>query len=369
MLTSKGSLVNKLRDNMEIDKLREEYNGLLQKIQKPADLSAEEHRKYVRRTKELFPIVTKLEEYREIETKSKEAKEILEENEEGDLFELASEELSESKKKLHQIGKELEHLLSAYKKESGQPKGAIVEIRAGAGGEEAGLFARDLFQMYSHYAERKAWKVEVMDCHRSEIGGFKEIIFGLEGESVYSQMRHEGGVHRVQRVPVTESGGRTHTSTVTVAVLPEVEEIELKVNPKDLRIDLFRSSGPGGQHANVTDSAVRVIHIPTGITVQCQDERSQHKNRAKAMRILRARLTEHAREKKELEISRDRTQQVKTGDRSQKIRTYNFPQNRLTDHRINLSLYKLESIMKGELDELFSALDSHIKSKVKSPNL
>ncbi len=342
---------------MEIDKIREEYNGLVQKIQKPADLSAEEHQKYVRRTKELSPIVAKFEEYRKVERESKEAKEILKENEEGDLFELATEELSELKKKLHQIGKELEHLLSASKKKSGQPRGAIVEIRAGAGGQEAGLFARDLFQMYSRYAERKGWKMELMDSHRSEMGGFKGIIFGLEGESVYSQMRHEGGVHRVQRVPVTESGGRIHTSTVTVAVLPEVEEIELKVNPKDLRIDVFRASGPGGQHVNVTDSAVRVIHIPTGVTVQCQDERSQHKNRAKDMRILRARLTDHTREKKELEISRDRTQQVKRGDRSQKIRTYNFPQNRLTDHRINLSLYKLESIMKGELDELFSAVE------------
>ncbi len=339
---------------MEIAKIRKEYDDLLQKIQKPGNSRGEEYQRCARRVKELSRIIGRFEEYTRTEKQLKEAEEILKEDEQGELSELAREELSESKKKLHQIGNELEHVLSAYKKKSGQPRGAIVEIRAGAGGNEAALFARDLFQMYSHYEERKAGKVEVMDCHRSEIGGFKEIIFGLEGGNVYSQMRHEGGVHRVQRVPVTESGGRTHTSTVTVAVLPEVEEIELKVNPKDLRIDVFRSSGPGGQHANVTDSAVRITHIPTGITVQCQDERSQHKNRAKAMRILRARLTEHTREKKELEISRDRTQQVKRGDRSQKIRTYNFPQNRLTDHRINLSLYKLESIMKGELDELFS---------------
>lgn len=344
-------------ERSELQELKEEYGRVVEKLATPGKLGEEEYREHVRKVKELSPIMARLEEYARAEAKLKEAEEILGEDGQGELSELAREEVSESKKALNHIGKELGQLLLTYKKKTGRLRGAIVEIRAGAGGDEAALFARDLFQMYSHYAEGKAWKMDVMDCHRSEIGGFKGIIFGLEGENVYSQMRHEGGVHRVQRIPVTESGGRIHTSTVTVAVLPEMEEIQLKINPKDLRVDVFRASGPGGQHVNVTDSAVRISHLPTGITVQCQDERSQHKNRAKAMRILRARLTEHLRTEKELEISRDRSLQVKTGDRSQKIRTYNYPQNRVTDHRINLSLHKLEAIMKGDLDELFSALE------------
>ncbi len=342
---------------MEINKLREEYNELLQKIKRPAELNEGEYQKCARRVKELSRIIDEFGEYKEVEEKLREAEEIIKENKEPELSELAREELPELKEKFNQIEKNLEHLLSVDKKKAEHLKGAIVEIRAGAGGEEATLFARDLFQMYSRYAEGKRWKMEVMHSHQSEMGGSKEIIFGVEGESVYSEMRHEGGVHRVQRIPATESSGRIHTSTVTVAVLPETEEIQLKINPNDLRIDTFRASGAGGQHVNVTDSAIRITHIPTGITAQCQDERSQHKNRAKAIRILRARLTEHIREEKELEISKDRTLQVKTADRSQKIRTYNFPQNRVTDHRINLSLYNLEGIMKGDLDELFSALE------------
>ncbi len=348
---------------MEIDKIKKEYADLLQKVQKLANSRGEEYQRCVRRVKQLSPIIARVEEYTRTEKQLEEAEEILKEDEQGELSELAREQLSESKEKLRQIGREIEHLSSADKEATAQPRGSIVEIRAGAGGEEAALFARDLFQMYSRYAERKGWKMEVMDGHKTEIGGFKEIIFGLEGEGVYSHMRHEGGVHRVQRIPTTESTGRIHTSTITVAILPEVEEIELRINPKDLRIDVFRASGPGGQHVNVTDSAVRITHLPTEVTVQCQDERSQHKNRAKAMRILRARLTEHMRAKKELERSTSRTQQVKTGDRSQKIRTYNFPQNRLTDHRINLSLHKLDSIMKGELDALFSALEEENASR------
>jgi peptide chain release factor 1 len=342
---------------MEINKIEQEYNELLEKIKTPAKLGDGEYQGYIRRVKELSPIISEFEEYKKVERKLKEAEEIIEENKDPELSELAREELSELREKLNQIEENFKQLLSADGEKAEHLKGAIVEIRAGTGGEEASLFARDLFQMYSRYAERKGWKMEVMHSHQSEIGGFKEIILGMEGGNVYSEMRHEGGVHRVQRIPATESSGRIHTSTVTVAVLPEMEEIQLKINPKDLRVDTFRASGAGGQHVNVTDSAIRITHISTGITVQCQDERSQHKNRAKAMRILRARLTEHLQREKELKISKDRTLQVKTGDRSQKIRTYNFPQNRVTDHRINLSLHKLESIIKGELGELFSALE------------
>jgi len=339
---------------MEKDKLKEEYSRLIQKIARPDASNDEDYQRSVRRVKELSPVISLLEEYSGAEEKLRQAEDILEENREDELIELAQEEVSELKVEIHRIEKELEASLSDKGKIS--VTGAIVEMRAGAGGEEAALFAKDLFEMYSRYAEKKKWKLEVMSCHGSEMGGCREIIFGLEGKDVFRQMGHEGGVHRVQRIPTTESSGRIHTSTVTVAVLPEMEEVELKVNPKDLRIDLYRASGAGGQHVNVTDSAVRIVHVPTGITVQCQDERSQHKNRTKAMRILRARLSEHFRAEKELEISKERTQQVKGGDRSQKIRTYNFPQNRMTDHRINLSLHKLESIMKGELDEMFSAL-------------
>jgi peptide chain release factor 1 len=343
-----------------IDKLRElkkEYDSLAQELAVRGSQS-EEYQKRARRIRELAPIITRFDELLEVEKQIRDAEEILREQEEGDLSELAREELSEGNKRLEAIKKELSSLLTARGKEpgTGQAKGVIVEIRAGAGGEEAALFARDLFEMYSRFAENKGWKTEPMDCHHSEMGGLKEVIFGLEGRDTYALMRHEGGVHRVQRIPQTESSGRIHTSTVTVAVLPEMEEIQVNVDLKDLRIDTFRASGAGGQHVNVTDSAIRITHLPTGITVQCQDERSQHKNRAKAMRVLQARLADHLREEKEKEIAKDRNAQVKTGDRSEKIRTYNFPQNRVTDHRINLTLHKLESIMKGDLEKLFAAL-------------
>ena len=341
----------------ELQELKKEYDRLLQELASPQKHS-DRYQKTNLRVKELAPVVNKWTELLKVETQISEAEEILKEHREGELFELAKEELLELGKVLPCMKKELSSLLSAQKEgvTAHKTTGAIMEIRAGTGGEEAALFARDLFQMYFRFAEKKGWKSEVISSHESGIGGFKEIIFGLEGKDVYTLMRHEGGVHRVQRIPVTESSGRIHTSTVTVAVLPEMEELQLEIDRKDLRIDLFRSSGAGGQHVNVTDSAVRITHLPTGITVQCQDERSQHKNRAKAMRVLHARLMEHMREERETKIAKDRTAQVKTGDRSQKIRTYNFPQNRVTDHRINLRLHKLESIIKGELEELLSAL-------------
>lgn len=238
-----------------------------------------------------------------------------------------------------------------------------MEIRAGTGGEEAALFVADLFRMYSHYAERNGWKVEVMSSNPTELGGFKEIIFAVEGKGAYSKFKFESGVHRVQRVPVTEAGGRIHTSTATVAVLPEADEVDVEIRPEDIRVDVYRSSGPGGQSVNTTDSAVRVTHIPTGMVVTCQDEKSQHKNKAKALRILRSRLLEMERESQKEEIDQERRIQIGSGERSERIRTYNFPQNRVTDHRINLTLYHLESVLEGELDEIIEALAAEEKMR------
>jgi peptide chain release factor 1 len=241
-------------------------------------------------------------------------------------------------------------------KDPNDEKDVILEIRAGAGGEEAALFAAELFRMYGRYAEAQGWKVEPLSLSETGPGGLKEVIASVSGERVFSRLKHERGVHRVQRVPATESAGRIHTSTVTVAVLPEAEEVDVQIDPKDLRVDVFRSSGPGGQSVNTTDSAVRITHLPTGLVVQCQDEKSQHKNKARALKILRARLLEAEQEKKALERASDRRAQVGTGDRSERIRTYNFPQNRLTDHRINLTLYQLDHIMEGELRNVIDAL-------------
>ncbi len=271
-----------------------------------------------------------------------------------ELAEMAKLELKGLEEKKAAYEKRLKYLL--IPKDPLDTKNIIMEIRAGTGGEEAALFAADLFRMYSRYAESKGWKIEIMSSNNTEIGGFKEIIFSATGKNVYENMRYESGVHRVQRVPTTESGGRIHTSAVTVAVLPEAEETDIEIKESDLRIDVYRSSGPGGQSVNTTDSAVRVTHIPTGLVVTCQDEKSQHKNKAKALRVLRARLYEIEEQKRQQERAQARKTQVGTGDRSERIRTYNFPQNRVTDHRINLTLYKLEMILQGELDELIDAL-------------
>jgi peptide chain release factor 1 len=239
----------------------------------------------------------------------------------------------------------------------------ILEIRAGTGGEEAALFAASLFRMYSRYAESQRWRVEIMSSNPTGLGGFKEIIMLIEGRGAYSRLKFEGGVHRVQRVPVTEGSGRIHTSAVTVAVLPEADEVDIQIDPKELRIDVFRSSGPGGQSVNTTDSAVRITHIPTGLVVSCQDEKSQHKNKAKGLKILRARLLEKKQEQQQSEIAATRKLMVGSGDRSERIRTYNFPQGRMTDHRINFTLYKLDRVMEGELDELFDALITHYQAE------
>jgi peptide chain release factor 1 len=304
---------------------------------------------------ELMPLVEAYQEYRQLLKETTEAQLILEtsKNEPG-LRELAERELKELKKSQSSLEDRIKSLF--LPKDPRDEKNTFLEIRAGTGGEEAALFAAELFRMYTKYAERRGWRVELISSSPTGIGGFKEVIAIIEGNGAYSRFKYESGVHRVQRVPATEAGGRVHTSTVTVAVLPEAEEVDIQIDPKDLRIDTFCASGPGGQGVNTTYSAVRILHQPSGLMVSCQDERSQIKNKAKAMRILRSRLLEVEQQKQNEEISRTRRAQVGTGDRSEKIRTYNFPQNRVTDHRVGLSLHKLESVLEGDLDEFIEAL-------------
>ncbi len=301
--------------------------------------------------KKLTPIVEKANKYENILKQIKENEELLEDEE---LKELAKEELKELKERLSQLENEIKILL--LPKDEADDNNVILEIRAGTGGEEAALFAADLFRMYSRFAERKGFKIEVLSKSMSDTGGFKEIIAEIKGKGAYSLFKYESGTHRVQRIPVTESQGRIHTSAATVAVLPEAEDIDVEINPEDLRIDVFRASGHGGQHVNTTDSAVRITHLPTGTVVSCQDEKSQYKNKEKAMKILKSRLYDLYRRQKEQERAEERRSQIGSGDRSERIRTYNFPQGRITDHRINLTLYKLDSIMEGELDEVIEAL-------------
>ncbi len=337
----------------KLEKIRKEHEKLGRLISDPEIIKKkEEYQKYVRQYARLEEIVEVYREDQETLKRIEEAQGMLSD---GELKDLAAEELGELEKKKERLEKELEDRLNP-KKKLREGKNIIMEIRAGAGGNEASIFTRDLFRMYSKYAERKKWKLETINSHPTGVGGFKEIIFLIEGKDVYRKLGRESGVHRVQRIPVTESGGRIHTSTATVAVLIEPEEVEIQINPQDLRIDTFRSSSAGGQHVNVTDSAVRVTHLPSGIVVECQDERSQHKNKAKALRVLRARLLDHLERKREEETARERKSQVGTGGRSEKIRTYNFPQNRVSDHRINLTLHKLDAILNGDLDRLTEAL-------------
>lgn len=307
--------------------------------------------KLLRERNDLLPIV---ETYRALETANQTIADSLELLSDPDMKELAQEELSQAKADAERLGEELKILL--LPKDPNDEKNIFVEIRGGAGGEESALFAHSLHRMYSMYATKRGWETEIMSINETELGGVKEVVFRVAGDAVYSRLKFESGVHRVQRVPETESQGRVHTSTVTVAVLPEAEEVDFYLNPADLRIDTFRSSGAGGQHINKTSSAIRITHIPTNTVVECQDERSQHKNKDKAMRVLRSRLYEAEVEKQNAEIAADRRSQVGTGDRSERIRTYNFPENRVSDHRIKLTLYKLDQFMDGEMDEVLDAL-------------
>ena len=303
---------------------------------------------------DLTPIVEKYKEYQQTKAAIAEGLELLGEKLEEDFRELVKEELTENKERLEQLKKELTLLL--IPKDPNDEKNVILEIRGGAGGDEAALFAGDLLGMYIRYAERRHWKVELMNANESDLGGFKEVSVMITGQGAYSRLKYESGVHRVQRIPVTESGGRIHTSTVTVAVLPEAEEVDVHIDMNDVRVDVFRASGNGGQCVNTTDSAVRMTHLPTGIVVSCQNEKSQLKNKAQALKVLYARVYERERQAHEAAISADRKSQVGTGERSERIRTYNFPQGRVTDHRIGLTLHKIDAIMGGDLDEFMDAL-------------
>jgi len=307
-------------------------------------------------------VVSLYRKFKKLDGEINESRHLLDTEEDEEMKRLAKEEVTRLLEEKARVEEELK--LSLLPKDPNDDKNILMEIRAGTGGDEAGLFAADLFRMYSKFAEKNHWRLEVLSRHYSGAGGFKEIIALIEGRGVYSRLKFESGVQRVQRVPSTESQGRIHTSTVTVAILPEAEEVDVQIEPADLRIDIFRSSGPGGQSVNTTDSAVRVTHLPTGIVVSCQDEKSQHKNKAKALKILRARLLDKAKQEKQDEISEKRKGQVGTGERSERIRTYNFPQGRVTDHRIGLTLYKLDSVLEGELEELIGALTTHYQAEL-----
>mgnify|MGYP001623869044 CR=1 FL=1 len=338
-----------------LDELLIRYQQVMEELGDPEVANDQTRfRKLMKEQSELSPIAEKYTEYKQTKKNIDDSLELLETENDEEMRELAKEELAQSKEDLVQIEQELKILL--LPKDPMDDKNVVVEIRAGAGGDEAALFAADLFRMYSKYAESRRWKVEVTSVNENGLGGFKEIIFMINGQGAYSRLKYESGVHRVQRVPETEASGRIHTSTATVAIMPEAEDVDVQLDMNDVRIDVFRASGNGGQCVNTTDSAVRITHIPTGIVVSCQDEKSQLKNKEKGLRVLRSRLYDLELEKKRKEEASLRKNQVGTGDRSEKIRTYNFPQGRCTDHRIKLTLHRLEQVMNGDLDEIIDSL-------------
>ena len=340
----------------KLEAVAEKYDELTRLLSDPAVASDhQQYQKYSKERSDIDAVVTHYRNYLNLVRQIEEAEDLANDKTSGpELREMADAELKELRAKIEQIGQELRLML--IPRDSRDEKNIFLEIRAGAGGDEAGLFAAELFRMYSRYAEKKRWKVTLLDMSTSGVGGVKEVIAQIQGKGVYSKLKYESGVHRVQRVPATEASGRIHTSTVTVAVLPEADDVDVQIEQKDLRIDTYCSSGPGGQSVNTTYSAVRITHIPTGEVVACQDERSQLKNREKALKILKSRLLERERDRQEAETAQDRKSQVGTGERSEKIRTYNFPQSRVTDHRIGISLYRLDSVLDGELDEFIDAL-------------
>ncbi|HLE25255.1 MAG TPA: peptide chain release factor 1 [Thermodesulfobacteriota bacterium] len=340
-----------------LEEFEKRYEDIEKVLSNPSISPSEIHR-YSKQRSEISEIVETYREHKSTREEIEKNRVLLGDKEVG---ELAREEISSLEKKQVILEEKLRLLL--LPKDPDDTKNVFIEIRAGTGGEEAALFAADLFRMYTRYAERNGWKVEIMDMNETGIGGFKEVIAEIQGKNVWSKLKYEGGVHRVQRVPTTEAGGRVHTSTATVAVLAEPDDVEVTVDEKDLRIDTFRAGGKGGQHVNKTDSAVRITHLPTGIVASCQNERSQHQNRVVAMKVLRARLYEIEEKKRESEISNMRRSMVGSGDRSEKIRTYNFSQNRITDHRIGLTLYRLDAALDGDLEELIQALISHYQTE------
>jgi peptide chain release factor 1 len=347
-----------MEDYQMFDKLEEllvRFQEILDELNEPSVINDQNRfRKLMKDQTDISPIVEKYKEYKATKQSIEDSLLMLEEESDEEMRELAKEELNDSRERLVTIEKDLKILL--LPKDPNDDKNVIVEIRAGAGGDEAALFAAELFRMYSRYAERNRWKVDMMSLNENGIGGFKEAIFMINGSGAYSKLKYESGVHRVQRIPVTESGGRIHTSTATVAIMPEAEEVDVELDMNDCKFDVFRASGNGGQCVNTTDSAVRLTHIPTGIVISCQDEKSQLKNKDKALKVLRSRLYELELEKKHNEEAQARKSQVGTGDRSEKIRTYNFPQGRVTDHRIKLTLHRLDSIMDGDIYEIIDSI-------------
>ncbi|HSE41435.1 MAG TPA: peptide chain release factor 1 [Acidobacteriota bacterium] len=346
----------------KLQELETKYEELTHLLSDPAiSTDYQKYQKHAKAKSELEDIVQNFRQYKEILRGISETKALLNEEDAPDMVAMAKEELESLEQRKEQYERDLQLML--VPKDPLDEKGVIIELRAGTGGEESALFAAELFRMYTKYAERQGWKIGVIDSNPTGLGGFKEIIASIEGRGVYSRMKHESGVHRVQRVPATEASGRIHTSAVTVAVLPEAEDVEVEIKESELKIDTFCASGPGGQHVNTSHSAVRITHLPTGMVVSCQDERSQHKNRAKALKVLRSRLYQLAQEEQQNSIASARKNMVGSGDRSEKIRTYNFPQNRLTDHRINLTLYQLDRIMDGDMDEILTSLNNHYQAE------
>ncbi len=339
----------------KLENIEKRYADIEKQLSDPAVIQKQSlYRELAREEADLSKTVAAIRQYKKILTDLNGAQEMLAEETDAELKEMAHAELDELSEMKEKMEEEIKFLL--IPKDPADARNAIVEIRAGTGGDEAGLFAGDLYRMYQHYSEKKGWKIDIMSSNPQGIGGFREIIFNITGNEVFGTMKYEAGVHRVQRVPATETSGRIHTSAASVAVLPEAEEIDVEIDPNDLRIDVYRSSGPGGQSVNTTDSAVRITHEPTGLVVTCQDEKSQHKNRAKALKVLRARLYDKALEAEQAKLTAERRSMVSTGDRSAKIRTYNFPQGRVTDHRISLTLYRLEETLQGDVFEFTEQL-------------
>lgn len=346
----------------KLQALEDRHTELENLISDPSILAnMSEWQKHAKAHSKLTPIVAKFREQKEVNQGIADALEMLNDKLDNDFRQMVTAELSELKAKAEVLEEELRILL--LPKDPNDEKSVIIEIRGGAGGDEAALFAGDLFRMYTRYADDHGWRTELLDANAPDSGGFKEVVFVIDGEGAYSRLKYESGVHRVQRVPTTESSGRIHTSTVTVAVLVEAEEVDVVINPNDLRIDTYCASGAGGQHVNKTESAVRIVHLPTGVVAQCQDEKSQLKNKDKCMRVLRSKILEMAQDAQNAEMAEERKSQVGTGDRSERIRTYNFPQGRVTDHRIGLTLHKLDFVLNGDLDELINALIATDQSK------